>query len=733
MLHTITHKALALLLMVSALPAMAVDVKWDFQSGRSGQTATVSEQNVIASELVKAVGLSYQGTVKVGSTTLTKMQPAVQTSSASASACMRFILIPRAGITFTPTKVSFDCCRCGTNGGNIGYAIQSGTAEEKQLATGIKPNRNNESATTQCQSDVTGVEATSHQPLSLIIYVYNLSTAKQVGLANIVIEGTATGTAGESTLYSVKLKISPEGAAIVSQDPEGDSFVGLTPLTFTVKANDGYRFIDWQDGQGNTLSTLKSIDLTLTTDTTLVAHCFQLPVMDRGCYDFIVPDDGTVKDAIAAANNRADASKRYRIFIRPGDHQMPASQTETSRGSDGVDYPSPNNYVEKSNVSFIGLDYKTTSFRNTLPQVYLDGKYGKTHPLEGNYPDALTIRPGVSNTYFQGVTVKSDMLDAAGRNAALKDYGDRTIMKDASLWGYQDTYVSNGHRYYFEGGLLRGRTDYLCGGGDAYFNGVELLMCEAGGKVTAPCGPTSTGKGYVFRDCRITGPQSVDGKFTLGRPWGTGTPTAIYINTEMEVAPSTLGWDEMGTGYPARFAEYGSHRSDGTVISLEGRKTTFASTHTNNPVLTEDEAESYTIAATVGGSDNWDPTVQTRQISAPQSVSLNGTTLSWQAADGAIGYVVCSKDTAVAFTCNTSCTVPDANGSYTVRAANEMGGLGEPSAATATTGIAIISTNTQTSLASAEAVYNMQGQRLLRCPFQGKGVYIVGHRKVVMK
>ncbi len=733
MLHTFTHKVLTLLLAASTLPAMAIDVKWDFQSGQSGQSATVSEQNVIASELVKAVGLSYQGTVKVGSTTLTKMQPTAQTSSASAAACMRFILIPRPGITFTPTKVSFDCCRCGTNGGNIDYALQAGTADEKSLATGIKPNRNNESAATACQSDVTGVETTSQQPLSLIIYVYNLSTAKQVGLANIVIEGTATGTAGESTTYSVKLKVSPEGAATVSQDPEGDSFVGYTPLTFTAKANEGYRFIDWQDGEGNTLSTLKTIDLTLTADTVLVVHCFQLPVIDRGCYDFIVPDDGTVKDAIEAANNRADASKRYRIFIRPGDHRMPASPTETSLGSDGVYYPSPNNYVEKSNVSFIGLDYKTTSFRNTLPQVYLDGRYGKTHPLEGNNPDALTIRSSVSNTYFQGVTVKSDMLDATGRNAALKDYGDRTIMKDASLWGYQDTYVSNGHRYYFEGGLLRGRTDYLCGSGDAYFNGVELLMCESGGKVTAPCGPTSTGKGYVFRDCRITGPASVDGNFTLGRPWGNGTPTAIYINTEMEVAPSTLGWDEMGTGYPARFAEYGSHRPDGTVISLDGRKTTFASTHTNNPVLTEDEADDYTIATTVGGSDNWDPTEQTRQISAPKGVSLSGTTLSWQAADGAIGYVVCSQDTAVAFTTATSCTVPDANGSYTVRSANEMGGLGEPSAATATTAITIITDKAPTSMASAEAVYNLQGQRLPRLPFRGKGVFIVGHRKMVMR
>lgn len=401
---------------------------------------------------------------------------------------------------------------------------------------------------------------------------------------------------------------------------------------------------------------------------------------NHGCYDFIVPDDGTVKDALAIANSRSDTSRRYRIFLRPGDHQMPASLTETSLGVDGVAYPSPNNYIEKSNVSFIGLDYHTTSFRNTLPQVYIDGKYGPGHPLEGNNPDALTIQPGVTGTYFQGVTVKSDMKDGTGRNAALKDNGDKTIFKDAALWGYQDTYVSRNKkgRFYFEGGMLRGRTDFLCGSGDVFYQGVELVMCAAGGKVTAPAVPGPGGYGYIFRDCSITGSGDVDGKYTLGRPWGTGKPRAIFINTEMRVAPSVLGWDEMGKGWPDRFAEYGSHRSDGRNVSLTGRKTTFSSTHTNNPVLTSEEAETYTVEKVLGGSDGWNPQKLTRQMDAPQRVRLRGNTLSWRAVKGAIGYVVCYGDAAVVFTCRTSCLVPNGAVTYTVRAANEMGGLGVP-------------------------------------------------------
>lgn len=148
----------------------------------------------------------------------------------------------------------------------------------------------------------------------------------------------------------------------------------------------------------------------------------------------------------------------------------------------------------------------------------------------------------------------------------------------------------------------------------------------------------------------------------------------------MEIASSDKGWDEMGKGWPARFAEYNSHKTDGSMTLLDSRKTSFSQTHTNNPVLTAAEAKNYTIKKVLGGSDNWDPTVQTKQIEAPLNVKLEGTKLSWDAAKGAIGYVVYSGDEAVAFTCQTSCNVPNASGTYTVRAANEMGGLGCPSA-----------------------------------------------------
>lgn len=91
-----------------------------------------------------------------------------------------------------------------------------------------------------------------------------------------------------------------------------------------------------------------------------------------------------------------------------------------------------------------------------------------------------------------------------------------------------------------------------------------------------------------------------------------------------------------------------------------------------------EEAETYTVEKVLGGSDGLNPQNLTRQVDAPKRVRLRGDTLSWRAVKGAIGYVVCYGDTAVAFTCRTSCLVPYGAVSYTVRAANETGGLGVP-------------------------------------------------------
>ncbi len=400
------------------------------------------------------------------------------------------------------------------------------------------------------------------------------------------------------------------------------------------------------------------------------------PEVTKAIPDFIVPDDGDFRAAIEAANTREDKTRRYRIFVRDGEYMIPMDESHPVNVNGGT-YPDVTLRLNASNVSIIGESMEGTVIINEVPD--MDGI--GSHPMEGiGNADLLQIQPSVSGTYFQNITLKHGITDNRGRNIVLQDKGDKTIMKDACLWGYQDTYTSNNQnaRYYFEGGVLRGRTDFLCGKGDAFYNGVTLQMCASGGYLAVPSVPKKYG--YIFKDCEIIGENStIDGNYTLGRPWGSGTPIALYIDTKMTVKPSAIGWAEMGSdGFPARFAEYNSMTASGTVLDLSERKKSFGpGNHPNNPILTKEEAEAHDYATVMGGDDDWDPAMDCEQAPAASNLAMSNTTLSWDDSKYTLCWAVYADGKLLGFT--TECTyVPSVKAeNYGVRAVNEMGGLGE--------------------------------------------------------
>lgn len=410
--------------------------------------------------------------------------------------------------------------------------------------------------------------------------------------------------------------------------------------------------------------------------------------------------DGDFKAALDAAAKRTDTSKRFRIFIKQGDYKIPADEKSKVTGSDGKSYANPTTYMNTPNVSIIGESMDNTSLTNTIPN---SGQ--SANVLEGiGKGDVLCLQKGATNTYFQDLKMYSSMGDAKGRDIVLNDQSNKTICKNVNLWAYQDTYVSNNQngKFYFEDGILRGRTDYLCGKGDVYYNNVELWICEKGGYLAVPSQPKKYG--YIFKDCTIkdaTEAKDLNGNYTLGRPWGKGTPIALYIDTKMEAIPSAAGWNEMSGGYPKRFAEYNSYTSTGSIVDLKDRKKVYDAYDSKNgdnyvnrrnetagdPILTAEEAATYTIETVMGQDDDWDPTAATEQASAPTNVKLNGTTLAWDNNDYALLWAVCKNGKVVDFTITPSYIVDDASATWSVRAANEMGGLSEATVVGQGTGI----------------------------------------------
>jgi uncharacterized Zn-binding protein involved in type VI secretion len=439
------------------------------------------------------------------------------------------------------------------------------------------------------------------------------------------------------------------------------------------------------------------------------------PAVEKALYDFIVPTDGTISEALAAANARGtSATKRFRIFILDGTYKFDTNGTTV--GGDSVTYPDPRSYLTAPYVSFIGQSMEGVTITNITPAATWNNGYGSACPLEGiGNGDVLIIQKDGHDAYFQNLTMKSSMGDGHGRDIVLNDKSNRTVFKDARLWGYQDTYVSNNQsgKFYFEGGVLRGRTDYLCGKGDVYYNEVTLQQCGTGGYLAVP----STAKqfGYVFQGCYIK-KESKDVTFYLGRPWGKGTPTASFINTKMDANALGNGWADMSGGWPKRFAEYNSYLTSGTSIDLSARRTSWTdgdgNAHANDPILTLDDVQAMSLTKVMGQDDDWDPTALTEQASAPTHVALNAETklLTWDDSNYVLLWAIFKNGKFVTAVLEPTYTVDDATATWTVRAANEMGGLGE--AATANGDASGIIEVKQDAAPQTGVLYNLAGQKV---------------------
>lgn len=461
------------------------------------------------------------------------------------------------------------------------------------------------------------------------------------------------------------------------------------------------------------------------------------PTVEKALYDFVVPDDGTLKAAIDAANNRADKSTRYRIFVKKGEYKMPtgANKHYKHTNNDGSvtywegDLPDPITYVKAANISLIGEDRDATIVTQDISNgndMLFDGQFGPAHKYEEIKNSAvLQLESSATGIYFQDITIKSGINDALGRNLAVYDKSSKNIYKNTLLYGYQDTWTSDNNRglYYFEDGQVRGRTDYLCGKGDAYFNGVELLQVK-GGYAAVPSTPANVG--WVFNGCTISASGSdVNGNYTLGRPWGQGTPVAVFIDTKMNVLPSPIGWNEMSNGWPKRFAEYNSMTASGSIVDLSGRKTTFGDGHANNPVLTAKEAAQYRDMNNMFG--DWNPKLQTEQAPVPTNVKVDGTTLTWDDSNYVFCWAICKDGNVVGFATEPSYTI-SGEGTWTVRAANEMGGLSEASEkASDASGILQIEKANENTRSD---YFNIAGQRVNK---SFKGIVIINGKKIQLK
>ena len=274
---------------------------------------------------------------------------------------------------------------------------------------------------------------------------------------------------------------------------------------------------------------------------------------------------------------------------------------------------------------------------------------------------------------MQDLTLQNDLdyyKAGTGRAPVLQDKGTQTIMKNVNMRSYQDTYYSKQGDYYFEGGIIQGTVDYICGDGNAYFNGVTLLnksrsATETSGECTITAANTSTDKnGYVFNGCTI---ETESKTFNLGRSWGTAK--TAYLNTTIKSGKLIdTRWTVKGmNSAPVSYKEYNTVDLSGNGMNTPTSNIIEFTHSTGNnkmeTILTEEEAKEYTLDKFF---TNWDPA----SIAAQATVETGELKI-----DAEAFYLIENNGEFIAIVKGSDISTYTTG---TVRKANARGGFGEP-------------------------------------------------------
>lgn len=245
-----------------------------------------------------------------------------------------------------------------------------------------------------------------------------------------------------------------------------------------------------------------------------------LDMPNPGNYDYIVAKDGsggytTVQAALAAIPLNNTTWKT--VFIKNGLYVERDSTTKTQDKVIIIGESRDSTIIQNSSYSGQSLDGVTLA-TSTCQVLYI------------NSSDVIIKNLTVQNTYTSSQAV------------ALNVHGDRIIVDNCKLIGYQDTYYTWGYgRFYTKNSYIEGATDFIFGRGAALFDSCTICSIKkTSSTVTAPSTDTLWNYGYVFRNCKFTAGSGVSA-IDLGRPWKP-YGRCVIMNCEEGAHISAVGW-----------------------------------------------------------------------------------------------------------------------------------------------------------------------------------------------
>ena len=190
------------------------NVTWELSSTTTATYSTSFDSYVTAPELTMGSNLSISGNGTYGDVRFTKFTAETAESAAAESNKVLLKVNSKGGYKFRATNIAFQACKIGTDNGNfdVKWTDAGGT---KVLATAVAPNRNNAGGGyfSNHSYDVTALSTETNGECTLQLNLYNIGfikegvmTKKEMGLANIIINGVITNT---ETGLSQTVSLSP--------------------------------------------------------------------------------------------------------------------------------------------------------------------------------------------------------------------------------------------------------------------------------------------------------------------------------------------------------------------------------------------------------------------------------------------------------------------------------------------------------------------------------------------
>ena len=206
-----------------------------FNLGTEGQTATFSNADYFLNSKVTIgsnLSIKDKSTLTDAETGAqvdqTRLQPTTKLDTPDEASAVRFTIAPKPGFAFTPTKVSLNVTRYGTDNGLADVTWEVAGGENIVLATGVKPERNNKNPNISKLSYNIENATAAEGAATLLLHLYSLQDGKQFGLNDIVIEGTLSGTEKELPILA-SFKVN--GIEYAAEDVFGDLFEATLKLS----------------------------------------------------------------------------------------------------------------------------------------------------------------------------------------------------------------------------------------------------------------------------------------------------------------------------------------------------------------------------------------------------------------------------------------------------------------------------------------------------------------------